>query len=70
MEGLYNLCSSPNIVWVITSSRMRLGWHVVFMGERRSLYMCTGFWWGKNERDHLEDLGIEGRKLLKWIFTK
>ena len=60
VEGLYNLCSSLNIVWVIKSSRMRLGWHVVCMGERRSVCICTGIWWEKNERDHLEDLGVEG----------
>jgi hypothetical protein len=31
--------------------------------------VCTGFWW-RNLRgsDLLEDLGIDGRIILKWIF--
>jgi hypothetical protein len=30
--------------------------------------VLTGFWWGKlKERDHLEELCIDGRIPLKWI---
>jgi hypothetical protein len=31
----------------------------------------TGFWWGNlRERDHLKDLGIGGRIIIKRIFKK
>jgi hypothetical protein len=31
----------------------------------------TEFWWGNlRERDDLEDLGIDGKIILRWIFRK
>jgi len=31
----------------------------------------TGFRWGNlRERDHLGDPGVDGRKILRWIFRK
>ena len=31
----------------------------------------TGFWWGNpREGDHLEDSGVDGRTMLRWIFRK
>jgi hypothetical protein len=29
------------------------------------------FWWGNlRERDHLEDLDVDGKIILRWIFKK
>ena len=57
---------SPNIVRVMKSIGMRLTGHVARM-VRREAY--TGFWWGNlRERDHLRDPGMDGRKILRWIF--
>ena len=31
----------------------------------------TGLWWGYlRESDHLEDTGVDGRVILRWIFRK
>ena len=33
--------------------------------------MHTRFWFGNLiERDHLEDLGLDGKIILKWVFKK
>jgi hypothetical protein len=42
--------------------------HIARMGREEAY---TGFWWGNlRERDHLEDPGIDGRIILRWIFRK
>jgi hypothetical protein len=68
-EQLNDMYSSPNIVCVIKSRRMRWAGHVARMGQRRGV--CAGFWC-KNlrERDYLEDPGLGGRIILRWIFRK
>jgi hypothetical protein len=37
-EELYNLCSSPSIIWVTKSRRMGWTGHVAHMGETRGAY--------------------------------
>jgi hypothetical protein len=41
-------------------------WHGLETGV-----MDTGHWLGElTERDHLEDLGVDRKIILKWIFKK
>ena len=53
---------------MLESRRMRCAGHVACMG-RGVVY--TGFWWGSmREKDHLEDPGVDGREILRWIFRE
>jgi hypothetical protein len=67
-EELNYLYSSPNIIRVIKSRRLRWAGHVARMVERE---VHTGFWWGDlREGDHLGDQGVDGRIILRRIFGK
>jgi len=67
-EELNDLYSSPNIVRVIKSRRMRWAGHVARMGRGEAY---TGFGWGNlRVRDHLGDPGVDGKIILRWIFRK
>jgi hypothetical protein len=64
-EKLNDLYSSPNIDRVIKSRRMRWTGNVARTGEKRGLYREN-----LREKDHLEDTGVDGRIILRWIFRK
>jgi len=67
-EELNDLFSSPYIFRVMKSRKIRQAGNVVHMGERRGVY---GIWVEKlEERVHLEDPGVDGRIIIRWIFRK
>jgi hypothetical protein len=56
----YDLYSSTNIIRVIKSRRMKWAEHVARMGEGEA---HTRLWSGDmKERNHLENLGVDGSK--------
>jgi hypothetical protein len=66
-EELYALYFSPDIIPVIKSKRLRWAGHVARMGERKGAYRALVV---KPEGwNHLEDPGVDGWILLKWIFA-
>ena len=65
-EELNDLYSSPNIVRVIKSRRMRWAGHVARMDEERGV--CRVLLRGnRRERDHWGDLDVDGWIILGWI---
>jgi hypothetical protein len=62
-EDLHNLYSSPSIIRMMKSRRMRWAGHVVRDGQKRTAYrILVG---SQKEISHYED--VEGRIMLKWI---
>jgi hypothetical protein len=67
-DELYSLYSSPNIVRVIKSRRMRWAGHVTRQGRGE---VFTGFWLGGPKgRDHWKGLGVGGRIILRWTLGR
>jgi hypothetical protein len=67
-EELHNLYSSPNIIRMSKSRRMRWVGHVARMGEKRNEYRIL---LGKPEgKRPLEDQDIGGWTILKWILKR
>jgi hypothetical protein len=62
-EELYDLYCSPNIIRMIKSRRMRWAGHVARLGDRKGA--CRVSWGDMREGDHLEDLGVDGKIILK-----
>jgi hypothetical protein len=70
---LYNdqflFCTSPSIIRVTKSKRMRLADHVARVRARLETY--TKFQLENlKESDHLEDLGVDVRLILEWILEE
>jgi hypothetical protein len=65
---LYDLYCSPNVTRVIKYRKMRWVGYVARMGDKRGTYrILLGH---LRERDHLEDLVLDRRMILKCIFKK
>jgi hypothetical protein len=63
-DELHSLYSSPNIVMVIKSRRMRWAGHVARMGWGE---VFSEFWLGGPKgRDRWEDLDVGGKITLRW----
>jgi hypothetical protein len=62
-EELHSLYSSPSIIGLIASRRMRWAGHLARMGRRG---MHVGYWWESQKvRDHWENLDVGGWTILK-----
>jgi hypothetical protein len=61
-EEIHNLYSSPSIIRMIKSRRMRWIGHVAQMRETRNAY--------RKERDNWEDQGVGGWIIVKWTLER
>jgi len=66
-EELNDLYSSPNIVRVIKSRRVRWAGHVARLGERRDVCKVLV---GKREGKRPLDPGVDGSIILRWILRR
>jgi hypothetical protein len=65
VEGSMRSFISLSVIRAIKSRRMRWAGHVACMREGREMHTRL---WSENlkGRDHLEDLGVDGKIILEW----
>jgi hypothetical protein len=68
MVGKRDLYSSPSIIRMIKSRRLRWAGHVSGM-ERKGMHKGVR-WESQKERDHWEDLEVGGRIILRWLLRE
>jgi hypothetical protein len=67
-EAFHSLYSSPSIIRMIKSRRMRWARHVARMGRRG---MHIGYWWESQKgRAYWEDQDLGEWTILKWILER
>jgi hypothetical protein len=64
-EEVHSLYSSPSLIRMIKSRRMRWAGHVTGLGKK-----MNACWESQKVRDHWEDQDIGGRKILKLILER
>jgi hypothetical protein len=67
-EELHNFYSSPSIIKMMNTMRMRWAGNAARMG-RRGIH--RGFWWERRKaRDHQKDIDVGGMIILKWYLRE
>lgn len=70
IDKLYELYVSPNYTKVIKSKSVRWAGHLACVVEGRCMDSYTWKYENIKQRGILEDLGVNGRIMLKWILMK
>ena len=67
-EELYDPYPPANVIRFTRWLGMRWAGHVARVRAKRA---ASGFWWkNPRRRSHLEDLGVDGRVIWKWMLEK